>query len=273
MELSLLKELQQAELGILLDVQAICKRNDITFYLAFGSLIGAVRHGGFIPWDDDIDIIMFRDHFERFLDVAEKELDKKYGIEYFSTTSAHWNFHAKVRLLGECKFKFSDDKYSDLEGYNGPFIDIFIWDYFPEKKSFQQFIYSWIAVILHIMVVSKNTKDQPRPFLKRLLIKSLNLILKPISNNTLGKIIIRICKKWHNSTRNYVCPYCNGLNSRWQICPISKFGEPQYINFEGYNLPIPHDYDYILKLLYGDYMKLPPENEREPKHIWNIREE
>ena len=93
-----LRTLQLELLNILLDVQKVCEKQRICFYLGEGSLLGAVRHQGFIPWDDDIDILMKREDYERFLSIASEELGDRYVIQHPSTVSAYWSTFLKIRV-------------------------------------------------------------------------------------------------------------------------------------------------------------------------------
>jgi lipopolysaccharide cholinephosphotransferase len=265
-----MKELQQAELGVLLDLQKICDDNDIRFYLAFGTLIGCIRHKGFIPWDDDIDVVMFRDEFERFLSIVKNAPDSKYEIQYLREFPDYWAAHAKMRLKGRHKFVNSYIAYETEN--DGPFADIFILDYLPKRKDPRQSAVRRLTLLLRMILGIKASKNASKNIMRRMLIGLGKIMFKPFPISALSNTFIYLCKKWNECDRSYVLNYGSQLKLKSQIFPVSKFGEPQYVSFEGYFMPVPQDYDYILKTLYGDYMKLPPDKERQATHHWELRE-
>ena len=107
-QLDMLRQLQLLELEILLEVDRVCKKHNITYYLGEGSLLGAIRHNGFIPWDDDIDILMKREDYEKFLQIAPVELGKDYFLQNSFSEKNFWVFFSKVRLLRKTDFNQLD---------------------------------------------------------------------------------------------------------------------------------------------------------------------
>ena len=101
-----LKKIQQIELDILLEVDRICKKHEIEYFLDFGTLLGAVRHSGFIPWDDDIDIGMTRDNYEKFLKIASSELKKDYFLQNVYTERETPFLYSKIRKNGKFTMEF-----------------------------------------------------------------------------------------------------------------------------------------------------------------------
>ena len=141
-----IKELQNIELNILLDVDKVCKKHNITYYLGEGSLLGAVRHKGFIPWDDDLDILMKRDDYEKFLKIAQFEMGENYEIQHPSTVYSYWSPFIKVRLLGNQKFR--QKHIAHLTENNGPYIDIFPMESVPAQFSLGQ---AWQGLKINLL--------------------------------------------------------------------------------------------------------------------------
>ena len=131
-----LKKLQKVLFGILLDIISVCQKHNIRYYLSGGTALGAVRHQGFIPWDDDVDLIMERSEYERFLSVAKDELSDKYEIQHPTTVENYWSPFIKVRQL-KGDFTFRQSHISHLTENNGPYIDIFPMEFVPEKMNFK----------------------------------------------------------------------------------------------------------------------------------------
>ena len=134
MDVSQLKEVQQKELQILLEVDRICKRNGLTYYLIGGSALGAVRHGGFIPWDDDIDIAMPRDDYRKFLKLCSRELPAEYFLQTYTSQPDFPYPFAKVNLNNTT---FIENRLHKLNIHHGIFIDVFPLDGVPHRKMWQ----------------------------------------------------------------------------------------------------------------------------------------
>ena len=129
-----MERIRQIELEILKEVDKICKENDIEYFIAAGTQLGAVRHKGFIPWDDDVDIGMLPEAYEKFLKVCPKSLDVEYGYQNVSTEKTSHYIHDKIRL----KNSFFSTKYSDkYEMLNGVYIDVFVYYKTANTKFFQ----------------------------------------------------------------------------------------------------------------------------------------
>ena len=130
-----LRQLQLAELDILLEIDRVCTENNIKYFLDSGTALGAVRHKGFIPWDDDIDICMMRDDYEKFIRLAPEKLSQKYFLQTLKTDPGYNKLHAKVRKNGTV---FKEDANLMRNMNHGLFVDIYPFDYLPKhgKKLF-----------------------------------------------------------------------------------------------------------------------------------------
>lgn len=258
---NMLRQLQLLELEILLEVDRVCKKYNIKYYLGEGTLLGAVRHQGFIPWDDDIDILMKREDYEKFLEIAPKELGKDYFLQNNLSEKNFWVFFSKVRLLRKTDFNQLD--IANLTENNGPYIDVFPLDYVPRKSSFKQ-LYTAKKIRAYRYILFYKTKALKKPKTKK------RKILYYLSNfytvKRLHKEIYKQCTKFNHKKHKYIVNYCSYYNTTEQTIPASFYGEPQYVKFEGCALPIPNKADYILSSIYGDYMTLPPLEKRVIKH-------
>ena len=248
-----LRELQMTLLGVLEEFDRICTANGIKYWLDGGTCLGAVRHGGFIPWDDDVDVGMFRQDYEKFVAVFEKgAADPSTAAEYdrFALTSIendlfYTNGFAKFRIKGPVmqeKGTRADIHYT----HRGPFVDIFILDplTLSSCRSFKRRS-NW----LHVFTKMEN----PGPAA----LKMLKFFKKRL-----------LAKAERRRRRDALRP---DLEYRYALCsPLYRFVfHKEYFDtlermpFETLSLPVPGNWDGYLKGLYGDYMSLPTEKERE----------
>jgi len=263
-----IKELQAIELDILLQVDKVCKKHNITYYLGEGSLLGAVRHKGFIPWDDDLDILMKRDEYERFLKIAPAEMGPNYEVQHPTTVYSYWSPFIKVRLLG--KQKFRQKHIAHLTENNGPYIDIFPMESVPKLKSLGQLWQGMKINFLRAMLTYKLVLRKPNTMKRKLVTASS----KFLSINTIHKMLDKNFKLYNDrKDNNYTVTLASYHNMFNQTVPDEVYGQPVEVEFEGHVFPAPRQYDYLLRRVYGDYTKLPPLEKQTIKHHFIVIEE
>ena len=152
---AVLRRLQLTILEILKDIDSICKENNIEYYIAYGTALGAVRHGGFIPWDDDIDICMTREAYDRFLEVMPNAMPEKYDLLDIKNTNKYSMCFAKVSKKGT-KFK---EKVGTAEGYEqGIFVDVFPLDYAPDDEKERKMVAKKAWFYSHMIILREIDK-------------------------------------------------------------------------------------------------------------------
>lgn len=244
-----LKEVQKIMLNILKEVDRICKKNNINYWLDSGTLLGAVRHKGFIPWDDDIDICMLPEDYNKFLNISEKELDRKYFLDNKKTDFYAIFNYSKIR---ENNSIFIEKEEGENEKYHqGIFIDIFVMNYLKDVANSNKKIYKFLLKLKDLV----ETRGK---------YKKIKVIMKKLNIDILAEKIFNCLflekKEGRYIGYKYVFEPIYLLEN---IFPLSE------IEFEGYRFPCPNNTDMILKELYGDtYMELPPEKDR----IWHAKE-
>ncbi len=252
-ELAVLKEHQEALYIMLCEFDRVCKVLKIPYFLFAGTLLGAVRHKGFIPWDDDLDIIMRREDYTRFLDEAPGVIDQEHFFLQ-REFSDHWPmFFSKLRLNETtCLEKYYP---KDPLSHQGVYIDIFPCDnaYAGKLGRLLQFFCSKVVIAKGLYAKGYITDSK----LKKLFMGICRLLPKSIFHR-----IVR----GPRDCGDYVHSFLGGASKfSKSVYPVACFEETAQALFEAGRFPIPGQYDTLLKILYGDYMKLPSEEERRCK--------
>lgn len=260
----LLYKIHNISLGILLVFDKVCRENELTYFLDSGTALGAVRHGGFIPWDDDIDVGMPRKDYERFLEIAQAQLPEEIFLQTHETDPAYERGAAKLRLKGTIFQEYNDLPYKE----NGFFIDIFPFDNVPHNK-FAAKIYiitlGWICRVVNSWYSRKESQSK----FKRTFQLAIKIVPKSCID-FLYKKHEKYCRKYENRETGYMTCHFWGMtfiDGNTYIFDKDRMLPVKEISFEGYNLKIVREPDYYLSLMYGDYMQLPPEEKRHGHHL------
>lgn len=245
--------LKKTLLGMHNYIIKVCDNNKLSVMLGGGSCLGAVRHKGFIPWDDDFDIIMDYHNYSKFLIIAKEKLDStKYYVEEGFVDSP--NPFSKIRLLGT-HFEESN-KDANSEKCNGIFIDIFNLENAPNGKIARLWQYVCSKLLLTICLKDRGFEsDSP--------IKKLSLFLStPLNNKQIKNYFRRQVEKYRGVKTDYLGSFGGNLRYKNIFFKRTDFSNPIRVPFEDLMLPLPSGYDSILTQIYGDYMT-PPPNEKQ----------
>ncbi len=251
-----LAKLHNVELEILKEIDRICKKYNIPYFLCGGTLIGVMRHKGFIPWDDDIDIGMLRKDYERFQECFLKEKQEKYYLHSHKTDNNYWLPFMKVRKNNTT---ISEKFIEKLDAHKGIFVDIFPFDIVPDKgftKSLKLRAF-FIKLIVEAIFCKRGIykpKDSRRPL--------LTFIMTLLPVKVLIKIQYKLMNKYNDSEYKHCICYVGSYNTSKEYIKINDIYPLKEGTFEKYKFNIPGNYDVYLTNLYGDYMKLPPKNKR-----------
>lgn len=248
-----LAEHQKALYCLLCEFDRVCRELNITYYLFAGTLLGAVRHKGFIPWDDDLDVLMCRRDYERFLKEAPTVLNKDHFFLQKEFSEHFPMFFSKLRLNGTtCLEKYYP---KDPLVHQGVYMDIFPCDnaYSSKLGRYLQFICSKVIIAKGLDAEGYSTTS--------ILKKTVMVVSRILPRSLFHRII-----KGKKSIGEYVHCFLGGASKYSRsVFPSDYLGKSVLMQFEAAQFPVPEKYDELLTVLYGDYMKIPPVDERKCK--------
>ena len=259
---SKLRQLQLCELEILDEFVRICEKHDLQYYLVGGTLLGAVRHKGFIPWDDDIDVAMPREDYDRLAVIAEKELAPQYFYQCPDTDPYYFLTYAKIRKNGtevyEERFKYS-------KFHKGVFIDIFPLDFCPAPGPVCHFIFNVLAVMNYRGQVDSGEQYVPYEEISGKIGYAMLRLFSPKGLVRLRKKLL--CLSRYLSRRQFVASYSGAYGYHKEVVPYEWYENKTRLSFEQRTPAAPARFEKILRYSYGDtYLSLSPEEDRK-QHI------
>lgn len=250
-----LRDVQLKTFEILLEFDRICKEHNIEYSLAYGTALGAIRHQGFIPWDDDVDVMMDYSNYDKLLSVLDDAMSEDYyyhcieNCKKYNVLIPNMKFRQKDTFIEEQNFLLRNK----CEG-NGLFIDVFVFGSVSESK------FNYFATRTFTLACM--------PFL--------------VLIDNLGFRAYGLKKAFSNFARRYDKKHKNSkfaaVNMAWVFEPMrdsrilkDELFKSVPVDFEGYQLPVPSNYvDYLISVYGPNYMQAPPEHKREPKHIRDL---
>ncbi|MGN0355632.1 MAG: LicD family protein, partial [Muricoprocola sp.] len=258
-----LTRVQQILLGYLLEIDRICKKHGIKYFLAGGTLLGAIRHHGFIPWDDDADVMMLREDFDRFMEVVQQELPDNIFVQVPSTEKGNYNPFTKLRINNTMFATEFTSKFLDM--HNGVFFDVLSHDQTGNHKWSQKLHLMW-TMLSRSIVFNKwgNTNIKSggnHPLFCKFVDKAKHLVPMPFAQ----WMQERAFRFFQHRKSDYLYDGM-GRNLKRGAFPREWLEEVTYVDFEGYQFPVPKEYDKYLTYLYGDYMQMIPVSQRRTSH-------
>lgn len=250
------QEYKQTALSILVRIDRLCRAHQLTYMLCYGTLLGAVRHQGFIPWDDDIDIIMPRADYDALAALICRE---DCGLNFISIETSPQTIYPYGKVCDVTTVAYEHD-FRHVEGY-GVFVDVFPMDYLPDEER------AWQRCRRRSVWLRKLVTHSARTGFSR--------TASPVTNlkRTAAYLVGHMC-----STRQLIWGMTQARRKQnetptgrmgvsWDIAfPAQCAYRTSEVLFEGHRFLAPEDPDQVLKELYGDYMQLPPEEQRVYKH-------
>jgi len=253
------EKLRSTELEILEEIVRICEKYDITYFLVYGTLLGAIRHKGFIPWDDDVDIAMPRKDYNKFKEICKTELDEEYFLQNHETEPFYWHGISQIKVRKDNTL-FEEPWVTDLDVHKGIFVDIFVLDHAKKQNSILQDIQATLFEVTQGMMWHKIiVASQDEYSLKHKFIVSIASLFKLEHLIKMQKKIISINR---NEDSSYYIHFGGRYNHKKKTLPKGVFHPPKKVEFEDKQYDAPNDWDHYLTRIYGDYMEIPPEDKR-----------
>ncbi len=257
-----LRELQLCELEALKFFDEFCRRHDLTYYLCGGCLIGAVRHKGFIPWDDDTDVLMPRPDYEKFLELYKKENPSERFV-LVNDDDVHYSGNI-FATLNDTDHTMVKEYQQNMDTPHGIPLDIFPIDGLADGRIQRLIQYVWVMIysLFRAQIVPKNQGG--------LIAFGSKVLLTIFRGRRLRYKIWKFAEKrmtrYHFDESENVAEFCAGFYFMKKVYPRHIYDDKVELEFEGEKFFAMKGYDEYLHIPFGDYMELPPEEERLPHH-------
>ena len=255
-----LKEKQQIALGVLLFFSSFCESHDIKYSLSYGTLLGAVRHKGFIPWDDDVDVMMLREDYDLFLEQFDNNIHP-----YYRFISMHNNnkYFAPLAKLYDNRTIVRQAYGQDEKVEYGIYIDIFIVDKLPDDYKDAEKFYKSTQMLRRFWGLSvKRLSSSSRNVMVKVISLLPMLLCKVMGYKFFLKKYDELSKKYNTTNSKHAGVIIYGEGIKKEFFPLSLYKEHKKIKFENYEFWAIKDADTYLCQMYGDYMQIPDEKDR-----------
>lgn len=258
-----LRKLQLVQLEMAKEVKRVCDENGINYFLTAGTALGAIRHKGFIPWDDDMDIGMLRKDYDRFCQIANEKLDSRYYFQNWINDKKYHLPYGKIRKKGTAYI----EQKSNLKKNAEIFVDIIVYDDAPCDEEQRKSLIRELNYIERTILM----KCKCRPWQKEWGVhKGLRLTFIPfqiMSWFISQKVLVNAYEKKVRAVQNDKLVYSQLGTASLYLMEKEWLENVTDCPFEGDFFKVMRDYDSYLTCAYGDYMQLPPEGERENQHL------
>ncbi len=255
------------ELEILKEFERVCEALQLRYFCVYGTVLGAIRHKGFIPWDDDIDVGMPRKDYEIFMEKAQDMLAENYFVQSFQVEKEYLNPFGKLRRSDTT---FIETESKDAKINHGVYIDIFPLDGYPKNKI-SEFLFKWKRIVYNSYIYQeRNARQFENVGRKQKILCAVGRFF--IGNITPWEAVKRkdkLVRKVDYDEADIVGCMVEDYPSKEAMLK-KYFGNGKEVPFENVTIRVPENWDQYLKHVYGNYMEFPPEEERHPLHVCEV---
>lgn len=262
-EPGVLKKVQTMQLEILKEIIRVCELHGIRYFVAYGTLLGAVRHQGPIPWDDDIDICMAREDYEKFAAVADRDMDGQYELVSMARDIHYPMSLPKVQKKGT---RFIDRTFAHIRFRMGVFVDIFVYDYVSDdpgeaRKQAKKCNFLDKLMILQMSRFPNQGREGVTAALLTPVFLAGHYVLQLVPRRFLFRQYVKEAQKFRkHPTHTMIC--LDELLGDRTKASVDELFPTVPLTYSGITVQAPREYDRLLTRQFGDYMQLPPENQR-----------
>ncbi len=259
-----LPKLHNCQLIIAREIKRICDENNIKYFIIAGTLLGAIRHGGFIPWDDDMDIGMLREDYEKFINIAKTDLGEDFFLQTPETDYNYGLTFAKILLKGTV---LVEETTASNNAQKGIFVDIFPFDVAPESESDRESHNKKTYFYKRLLLAKLNYNIAgKREYVKRMIYFILKIMSKFFSREKLEKKLDDEITRYNSQKTDDIVNIGGAYGYKKETIKASWVRKTVEIPFEDMTIAAPIDYIKYLETFYGDYMTPPPEDKRYNRH-------
>ncbi|MBQ8683111.1 MAG: LicD family protein [Clostridia bacterium] len=250
-----MKKVWAVQLDLLEQFRQVCDRHGLRWFVSAGTILGAVRHKGYIPWDDDIDIQMMREDYDKLLEIAPSEFGEPYFFQTAYNDKQFSRGHAQLRnstttaILESEKGKFSFNQ--------GIFIDIFPMDAVPDDPAQQAAQRKRVKFWMKLLAA---TVCYPGSIKKNAVKTLIHILLKPLPYRWVYRQMEKACTAYNGKGMKRVALISFDVDNDRMVWPVHTMDDVLTVPFENTQVPIPAGYDEIMTIQYGDYMTMRKEN-------------
>ena len=248
-----------AQLDLLTELDRICKKRNISYFLTGGTLLGAIRHGGFIPWDDDLDVALLRPEYEKLMEALREELDPAFFLHDWYTDPHSPLPYAKLKIRGTHYRETVSDRCAMDDAI---FIDIFPYDNTPVCPRLQKKQAKQLFLLRRLIMVRAGFRLGGNSRGKRLFYGALRAVSFLLPMGWMKRRFDRICTWGGNGDSEFVTCLHGAYAYTRETKHRAMLEKTVPHAFETGQFPVPEDYDGFLRSHYGNYMQLPPEEQR-----------
>ncbi len=258
-----MNEIQKVEFELLNNFIKVCEQLNISYFLVCGSALGAVKYNGFIPWDDDIDVALYRNDYEKFIKEAPKFLPDNLFVQNFHSDEFFPQIYSKLRNSDTA---FIEKSVSDLDINHGVYIDFFPLDGYPENKFLCKMLEFRKKVYVNLL---STAFLPPENKIKFFLYKFKRLIRVHKHTRYIAGKYEKMISKYNTDNSDIICNHGN-WQGKLDYSPKFYFDDGVNAQFEGLPVRVPKEYDKYLSKKYGDYMSDLPEEEKKGHHYYCV---